>query len=746
MNTNTYTNTEASVTKVYAVKETTTTNGDRLLRFSKMHGNMRRLLPGWPRPTKSDQSGHERTFSTTVFLGGDTVMPDTVSQLLMQAGDIESNPGPDTCKGCSTGFTNRDKPIRCGTCREHFHSSTCTGERWKTDKCIRLGKVWECKPCRGVGSNTNRVNHNEGVIPDKCKHAKCKKPKIRATATDFLVCSSCKAQFHKQQSCSGMTREQVKNLIRCAWKCEGCEGKIANPPPPATETTNAARFKAGTAVQTRLNIMQWNCDSLLSKVEELKTFLQDQKIDIFALQETKMITTDKTPKIHGYTIIRQDRPQPKGKEKNRGGGLIMGIKDNIPFRRAHIQVTEVGDTTTESITIEIPTQGNQKLRITNIYVPPIRSTARDTRTEMSAVGKWPCMEYDMILCDANAHSLFWDENCKNGKSDSRGEILETWFGNRMTPLNDGKPTHMHRSTGTMSTPDISLVHSSMLDKTTWRMLNELGSDHKLMIITYGDAMPKIQNKPQYKWKIGTADWEKFTQEIEEKLPTPEQYHQMSVQELEKTLRETIIEAGNHHVKKKKLSPVTKCWFTPEIKEAMARRNVLSVNFAGHRQEYLAARREVSDMIKEEKTKRWIEYVETIERKTNPKEVWKTIRNIDGRRAPPNVNEALEVNGVAYTEDKDKAEEFAKTYRSFSKLPVQKSDRGLRRGVRVKMKKKPTVTHESEVELTMEELEKTIKDAKTDKAQGDDDIPNEFIKKLGPGAKWMLLYIYNSVGW
>ena len=44
---------------------------------------------------------------------------------------------------------------------------------------------------------------------------------------------------------------------------------------------------------------------------------------------------------------------------------------------------------------------------------------------------------------------------------------------------------------------------------------------------------------------------------------------------------------------------------------------------------------------------------------------------------------------------------------------------------------------------MEELERTIKEAKNNKAAGEDDIPYEMLKNLGPKAKDLLLHLYNK---
>ena len=668
--------------------------------------------------------------------------PDIMSQLLKQAGDIESNPGPGICSGCHEDFSSRSRPIVCKSCKGSFHKSTCTGEKWRADKLSRQGIEWECRPCRGVGTTARRrINHNAGVEPKDCCNAKCGRKKIRA-GNDFLVCSKCQSQFHKKESCSGMSREQVSRLDRKVWQCEACQGVFATPPAKAVATS--AEFKTGRASKPVLNILQWNCDTLRSKVEELKIFLREKKVDIFVLQETKLIPKDETPKIHGYTLIRQDRPQLKGKEKNRGGGVLTGIKDDIPFRRVHLDIKVREDKITESITIEVPTHDGRKIRVTNVYVPPIRNTARDDRTDVFNLGKWPCTESDLILGDTNAHSSLWDDNWE-GKSDKRGEAVEDWIAKGMSILNDGKPTHILRATGNLSAPDTSLAHSSLVDKITWEALTELGSDHKPIIITIGDAFSKLKSPPVYKWKLDKADWSAYAKAVDMTLPTDQELDSMSTHGVEESIRKTILKAAGSHVGKKKITITAKCWMTPEIKEGIRIRNDLGKNIGGNRQEWIGACKKVSEMIREEKSERWAEYVESIDAKTNPKEVWKTVRNLDGRRPPPNKNEVLEIDGMAYTEDKQKAEQFAKTYRAFSKLPVKKSDRRFKRKLRREMKLSvQRVPHETEEQLEMEELERTIKGLKPRKAAGTDDIPNEFIKNLGPQARKSLLRLYNRV--
>ena len=59
-----------------------------------------------------------------------------------------------------------------------------------------------------------------------------------------------------------------------------------------------------------------------------------------------------------------------------------------------------------------------------------------------------------------------------------------------------------------------------------------------------------------------------------------------------------------------------------------------------------------------------------------------------------------------------------------------------------MKRKPHMSEESEQAFTMMEMERVIKEAKNNKAAGEDDIPYELVKHLGPEAKTLLLHLYN----
>ena len=89
------------------------------------------------------------------------------------------------------------------------------------------------------------------------------------------------------------------------------------------------------------------------------------------------------------------------------------------------------------------------------------------------------MQSDIILGDLNAHPTLWDDNTNDGKADTRAEKIESWLGEYviMACVNDGQPTHVHRTRGKESAPDFTFLHSSHLDKVTLETINDLGSDN-----------------------------------------------------------------------------------------------------------------------------------------------------------------------------------------------------------------------------------------------------------------------------
>ena len=119
----------------------------------------------------------------------------------------------------------------------------------------------------------------------------------------------------------------------------------------------------------------------------------------------------------------------------------------------------------------------------------------------------------------------------------------------MIAINDSSTTRTNRSTNSDTSPDVSLIHSSLAGKFTWNVLDDLGSDHKPIMITYREmnSIPTVESKPSYKWKFSDADWMTYTKEIEDAIPT--NCSRKQARKLEKKIRKIMIAASNKHVGK-----------------------------------------------------------------------------------------------------------------------------------------------------------------------------------------------------
>ena len=64
--------------------------------------------------------------------------------------------------------------------------------------------------------------------------------------------------------------------------------------------------------------------------------------------------------------------------------------------------------------------------------------------------------------------------------------------------------------------------------------------------------------------------------------------------------------------------------TDEIKEAISKRNQLRRRIPASRGEWIQACRDTARLIKEEKEKRWKDYVEEIDSQTDGRKIWRTM--------------------------------------------------------------------------------------------------------------------------
>ena len=111
-----------------------------------------------------------------------------------------------------------------------------------------------------------------------------------------------------------------------------------------------------------LNITFWNWQGVRSKRKKLELYLNENSIDIIALNET-FLNKKVNFKIQGYDTIRNDRSTGQ-----KGGVAFLvkhGLVVNKEFRNADFNII----TDNEALAINLELSCNQNLTLATIYCP-----------------------------------------------------------------------------------------------------------------------------------------------------------------------------------------------------------------------------------------------------------------------------------------------------------------------------------------------------------------------------------------
>ncbi len=488
--------------------------------------------------------------------------------------------------------------------------------------------------------------------------------------------------------------------------------------------------------QNSLRILQWNANGIATKANELGLRLKADRIDVALVQETKMKHHHRTPRLEGYSPIRCDRPNQDG-----GGGLLCYIKDSIIFER-------VGDSSicgTESSSIRIKMGKRKWAVITNIYCPPSRSHT-DERSLHLADGL--AADNAIIAGDLNAHDQLWDTN---QPPDGRGALLLDWcLDHDLTILNSGSPTRTNirqvspqdsTTSGGLSTPDVTLCGKTWANKAEWEVLEAIGSsDHLPILVTINEKITRGSVfKGKARWRSTNVDWSKFTAAVESAVTSIDP--SLPLGDRVSFFTKTLIQAGNTHVGKTKPGSRTKSWVTPAVKDAIRHRNRLRRHVRERRQEWTDACATVQAKIAEAKLNAWRAVIEDATPDRDDTKMWRIIRSLKDAPDSNAPNEAMKYGDRLVTDDRRKADIFARHYAGVSDLPMSKADRreNLLLRKRLSQLRKSPLVHEP---ITADELNEAIRRMKPRGACGPDSIPPSFLIHMGPLARQELLSLFN----
>ena len=183
----------------------------------------------------------------------------------------------------------------------------------------------------------------------------------------------------------------LRFLLQCAGDIEMKPGPVSTPTP-----TNCLR------------LMQWNAKGISGKITKLQTFLHSNNVNIAAIQPAKLTNKTKQLKTTGWAAVRLYR------HKNKGGGLLMLIKDTIAFVDDTAALPQSADPHLEQQGISIAMPNRQQLHINNIYIPSRSSCSAGHNASIAHL--LSNNEISLIVGDINAHYSRLDTNTKEAKN------------------------------------------------------------------------------------------------------------------------------------------------------------------------------------------------------------------------------------------------------------------------------------------------------------------------------------------
>ena len=248
------------------------------------------------------------------------------------------------------------------------------------------------------------------------------------------------------------------------------------------------------------NVLQLNANGIGNKLTELGVVMENNKVKVTVIQESKLTPKYKNPCIQNYTTIRKDRPH------GQGGGLLIFTHRSVTLSKQPSSAESLYDPHLEELAIEAEI-GNTTLIISNIYIPPASSCSNGYQTYIEHV---LTTKDSLILGDFNAHHPSW----YSGSTDTRGrKMADSINGSDHGILNWDTPTRVPPN-AEPSSPDVSLASASLITSCSWQTLSTLSSDHlPILIRLQMKTTPKPGLRQTYV-NLKKANWDRYRLEVE----------------------------------------------------------------------------------------------------------------------------------------------------------------------------------------------------------------------------------------
>ena len=387
-----------------------------------------------------------------------------------------------------------------------------------------------------------------------------------------------------------------------------------------------------------------NIASLPKHFNEISFMLHDKKIDILALNETRLdpFISDELVSVDGYDLIRADR-------NRNGGGVCMYARCNINYQNR----PDLVPNDLEAISLEIKQANSQSFIISTIYRPPNSKINNLLKIErlIQLVDNENKEIY--ILGDLNINLLAQNASiCKKLQ-----EIMELY---QLTQIiND--PTRITESSRSL----LDVCITSTPEKIISSGVIHLGiSDHSLIYaIRKLNCIPKTRAQTSVEYRnFKNFNAESFLSDLYI-LPWTEIDNKENVDAMWECWKSLFVQVLDKHaplktrrVRKRGSVP----WINKDVRKKLferdfLKRKAIKTNDESDWNKYKSSRNSANFALRQAKREYYITKFQNP--KTNPRHAWQTINDILGRKNNTNTIHEIKHSGKTVSSNEELKEIF-----------------------------------------------------------------------------------------
>lgn len=470
-------------------------------------------------------------------------------------------------------------------------------------------------------------------------------------------------------------------------------------------------------LKQNINIINWNCNGINNKINELHQFLEIHKIDIAIITELRGIINRKI-NIRGYRTIK------KQSKENRGGVAVL-IKNGISF--TEIITPEISP---EIVSIKI--EGD--ILICGVYNSPQNLMTKEEWMEILKSGNKV-----LIGGDFNARHSYWNNSRSNKNGKTLQEVSELLDIHIWHPEN-----HTHFPLNGMSPTTIDIfISKNIKNIANIESINDLSSDHIPVLLQLNDQIPESVNilKPNYK----KANWKKFREIITEKLIITPRLLSNDEIDIETDKITNLIQTAMEKSIPNQIVNNRKLQIPDNIKQLITDRNKCRKYWQKTRNidwknRMIILNKDIQIQMKEHKNNIWKTKLENLNVRNNS--IWRMNKNL---KTQSTVINALEKDGDLKFNIKEKINIMTNHIKQVHCIEQNNNDQEkIEQNVTSWLKNNQIDIDNMEFITNSNEIKNTIKNTNSAKAPGEDGILYKILKNLPTKAIAQLIYIFNSV--